>query len=331
MTTSNFVISVRNVRRGQLGDEPGPTRYLEVPAGAQPDPIAHKVPQARWLKSVLARAEVGRHPPDPKNPVGGYAFGSLLVFVHGYNSSVAQVMRRHDRLQQQLTAQGYQGAIVSFDWPSAASALNYLEDRSDAKATASSLVRDGIALLARNQLAQDRNHCDIDVHLLGHSTGAYVIREAFYEASHNRSLARVNWEVSQVALIGGDIARKSTSRADGKSQGLFRHAKRITNYQNPFDAVLKMSSIKRLGTEPRIGRVGIAADAPDTLVNVNVGDHWRQLAPTERDPLGAWSHSWHFDDPTFAKDLFLTLQGDIDRHAIPTRRELRGDLLLVGG
>jgi esterase/lipase superfamily enzyme len=243
---------------------------------------------------------------------------------------MADIMERHNLLQKRLIEQGFNGAIVSFDWPSATKTLNYLEDRSDAKATALKLVKDGIAVLARNQLIQDKNKCDIDVHLLGHSTGAYVIREAFYEAKHNRSLSRVNWNVSQVAFIGGDIARKSLSITDTKSLSLFEHTIRITNYQNPYDSALKVSNVKRLGTAPRIGRVGVPDDAHDCVVNVQVGEYWSSLNQDDSSAGGNWSHSWHFDDPVFAKDLYLTLQGDIDRHSIPTRKIADGELILKG-
>jgi esterase/lipase superfamily enzyme len=334
MSISNFVISVRNIKKKDgnviFGNEPGSTRYLEVPDGSEPHPENHKLTQTVWVKELLKRAEVGKYREVSKDPVSGYSYGDILVFVHGYNNSMADIMERHNLLQKRLIEQGFNGAIVSFDWPSATKTLNYLEDRSDAKATALKLVKDGIAVLARNQLIQDKNKCDIDVHLLGHSTGAYVIREAFYEAKHNRSLSRVNWNVSQVAFIGGDIARKSLSITDTKSLSLFEHTIRITNYQNPYDSALKVSNVKRLGTAPRIGRVGVPDDAHDCVVNVQVGEYWSPLNQDDSTAGGNWSHSWHFDDPVFAKDLYLTLQGDIDRHSIPTRKIADGELILKG-
>ncbi len=333
MGITNYFISVRNVKKSKdgklyFGTEPGATRYLEVPDNEEPHPEDHKLSRANWLKSVIGRAEVGAY--EAPHPRAGYTYGDVLVFVHGYNNSMEHVMKRHDLLQKRLGEQGFKGAIVSFDWPSATQTLNYLEDRSDAKATAGKLVKDGIALLAKAQLDQDTNRCDIDVHLLGHSTGAYVIREAFYEAGHNRSVSRINWQVSQIAFIGGDIAKKSLSKEDSKSQALFMHATRITNYQNPYDSALKMSNVKRLGTAPRIGRVGIPSDAPENIVNVNVGPYWSTLNEEDSEASGTWSHSWHFDDPVFAQDLFYTLQGDIDRSSIPTRREVDGQLVLKG-
>ena len=333
MEITNYFISVRNVKNPNsgnpsFGNEPGITRYLEVPDGKTPHPEKHRLSQTGWLKSVLLRAEVGRHKKDPQSPVSEYSYGDIIIFVHGYNNSMKDVMNRHDLLQKRLGKQGYKGAIVSFDWPSATSTLNYLEDRSDAKATASRLVKDGISLLARNQITQNRNKCDIDIHLLGHSTGAYVIREAFYEASQNRSISRVNWQVSQIVFIGGDIARKSLSINDQKSKALFEHATRITNYQSPFDSALKVSNAKRLGTAPRVGRVGLPSDAPENIVNVNVGNHWLGLNKNKSKASGNWSHSWHFGDAVFAEDLFLTIEGDIDRSSIHTRSIVNGELIL---
>ena len=330
---TNYVISVRNIKNSKtgqssFGNEPGITRYLEVPDNEMPQADKHQIPQKEWLKLVLERAEVGKYPKDSQSPVSEYAYGDILIFVHGYNNSIEDVMHRHNLLQKRLKEQGYKGAIVSFDWPSATRTLGYMEDRADAKATANKLVKDGIALLARNQIAQDRNKCDIDIHLLGHSTGAYVIREAFYEANQNRSISRINWQVSQLIFIGGDIARKSLSISDSKSQALFKHAIRITNYQNPFDSALKMSNVKRLGTEPRIGRVGLPSDAPENIVNVNVGKFWSSLDKQESEASGNWSHPWHFDNETFAKDLFFTIEGDIDRSSIPTRTLENRELIL---
>ena len=329
-TPPNFVVCVRNVRKsnGGFGSEPGATRYLLIPPGETPDPEEHVLARAEWLAKLRRRAARPKpENPDPKSRYSSYTRGDVLIFVHGYNNSQQKVLERHELLQENLRKFGFAGAVASFDWPSADSALNYLEDRSDARSTADQLTDDGIRLLAFAQRAQDEQECDIDVHLLAHSTGAYVVREAFYYASQSRPLARVNWNVSQVAFIGADIARRSLSARDRKSEPLFEHSTRITNYQNPFDRVLKLSNVKRLGAQPRIGRVGVPDGAPDSVVNVNSGAHWKDLRkPKKR--TGNWSHSWHFHDLTFAEDLAATLAGDDDRHVIRTRRRTSDGLVL---
>ena len=149
---SNFVMCVRNKekrgRKVSFGTEPGETLYLEVPDGKIPDPARDCKPRTEWLKDLLQRATSARHPKTAKSPLSDYTIGDILVFVHGYNNSIQDVMTRHDLLQKGLRQHGFQGAVVSYDWPSAESTLNYLEDRSDAKATAHRLVEDGIKVLA---------------------------------------------------------------------------------------------------------------------------------------------------------------------------------------
>ena len=150
-------------------------------------------------------------------------------------------MERHRQLQEDLRAAGFRGAIVSFDWPSADMTLNYLEDRHDAKQTALQLVDDGVRLLAREQAPG----CTINVHLLAHSTGAYVVREAFDDAD-DASLAQSGWLVSQIAFIGGDVSGGSMSAGESSTESLYRHCIRLTNYSNEGDSVLKVSNAKRL-------------------------------------------------------------------------------------
>jgi hypothetical protein len=90
--------------------------------------------------------------------------------------------------------------------------------------------------------------------------------------------------------------------------------------------VLKLSNIKRVGVAPRVGRVGLPDSAPDKAVNVNCGGHYETL---QRDPdVSHWDHAWYFSDPVFAEDLVHTLQGDIDRHYIPTRKHSKDGLII---
>ena len=74
--------------------------------------------------------------------------------------------------------------------------------------------------------------------------------------------------------------------------------------------------------------MGLPKDSPDNVVNVDVGNHWKGLDENASQASGNWSHSWHFDDKVFAEDLFHTIQGDIDRNRIPTRKLVNGELIL---
>ena len=50
---ADFIVSVRNLRRGDFGSEPGPTRFLKVPGNRRPKPD-HAIGRKRWVDEVMA-------------------------------------------------------------------------------------------------------------------------------------------------------------------------------------------------------------------------------------------------------------------------------------
>jgi hypothetical protein len=310
----DYCITVRALKGNRFGDDPGPTSFLEVPSGANDFDGAQVTGSAIWVKAVLAQLK-------PFRDSSGVSRSDLVVFIHGFDNKPPIILQRHRQLQSDLVAAGFDGLVVSFDWPSGDTALAYLHDRDNARQTALALVRDCIELFVRAQTATE---CDVNVHILAHSTGAYVVREAFDDADHRKVPSSVNWTASQIAFIGGDISATSLTHANPETESIFRHCVRLTNYSNPFDEVLQLSNVKRAGLTPRVGRVGLPSDAPSTAVNVDCGDYY-QVMIKERDPatiIGIASHSWHIGDPVFTADLAHTLNGDLDRRAIPTRKQL---------
>jgi esterase/lipase superfamily enzyme len=322
-----FVMCARAVKDGKFIAEPGSSLYLLVPEGELPSP-AHAVKSSDlWFKKLRKAATWGKDQRDKKSDRG-----DLLIFVHGYNNPQKIVMARHAQLKQDLSATGFKGEILSFDWPSSDRALNYLEDRHDAKKTAMQLVSDGISALSKQQTPD----CSINIHLLGHSTGAYVIREAFDDADDAR-LANNSWTVSQVIFIGGDVSASSMSDGDSATNSLYGHCTRLTNYSNAHDSVLKLSNTKRLGVAPRVGRVGLPRDASRKAVNVDCTEYFGRLNSDkalknkdQKNEIGSFDHSWHIGNRLFAQDLFETIKGDLDRSVVPTRVvDSNGNLRLI--
>jgi hypothetical protein len=107
--------------------------------------------------------------------------------------------------------------------------------------------------------------------------------------------------------------------SSSNSNSLYRHCVRLTNYHNPYDSVLKLSNVKRIGVAPRAGRVGLPLNAPTKAVGVDCGPRFRKVHPVSKPIVDTVSHGWYFDDPVFYKDLAYTLAGDMDRNVIPTR------------
>ena len=311
-----YVISARNVKKGTFEAEPGKVRYLKVKDDELPSP-ADEIPVKQWMEEVRDLAD-GRA--DQKVAEGG----DVLVFIHGYNNDAQAIRDRQLRLGLDLAAEQWRGVVVSFDWPSDNSTLNYLEDRADAAEVARELVSRGIRPLAEGQ----ENGCKTNIHLIGHSTGAYVIMEAFAQAEKDGALFKSDWRIAQVALIGGDIASASLAADSEWAAPLFRRVMRLTNYQNPFDHVLAASNAKRLGVAPRAGRVGLPPHAHAKTVNVNCGEYFQTLDPRTSTFFGTFAHSWHIGNRIFARDLAMTMEGRIDRNAVPTRRSVDSQLVL---
>lgn len=310
---ADYVLSVRAVRNGAFVADVGPSKFLAVPPGQAPVP-AQAITQSAWYQAVRAAAAWQN--------AQGEARGDLLFVVHGYNLSAVEVLQRHRRLQADLLALGFRGVVVSFDWPSDDQALGYLPDRYRAKESALRLVTDGIAYLS----AQQTRSCPINLHVFGHSTGAYVIREAFDDAD-DRQLPNLSWSVSQILFAAGDVSAASMTAGNSASASLYRHCLGLTNYASRHDRALDLSNVKRLGVAPRVGRSGLPGTAPPQAVNVDCTAYYARLAAdsspiaAEDQPhgfVGTQSHSWYFGNRAFTRDLFGVVIGE-DHTVLPTR------------
>ncbi len=324
MPAVDYVMSVRAVSKGKFVADIGTTRFLGVLDGVDPDPT-QAITAAAWYKAVT---DAGKW-----TNAKFEARGDILFVVHGYNNSETDVMQRHRLIRDGLAALAFKGVIVSFDWPSGDSALAYLPDRHRAKQTALRLVDDGIRQLAARQTPD----CPINIHILGHSTGAYVIREAFDDADDTQ-LAQSSWLVSQIMFAAGDVSSGSMNAGDKGAESIYRHCLRLTNYSNRNDSVLDISNVKRLGIAPRVGRIGLPPDSPALAVNVDCTDYYAQLASDKAAQAadqpkgfsGAQSHSWYFGNAVFTRDVFDTVIGIENSQRTTRVVGADGKLRLVG-
>jgi pimeloyl-ACP methyl ester carboxylesterase len=319
---NDYIFAARKVTDGKFEAEPGPIKYLSVPKTMNDyTPAQIVTSRVQWTDEVIGLAD------GDENPYSISPKGDILVFVHGYNNTTESVLQRHRLLTSKLRDAGWHGVVISFDWPSNSQVLNYLEDRSDAAATAGLLVRQGLDIVVR---AQSRG-CLTNIHLLGHSTGAYVIMKAFEQARDFGPHYKADWRLGQVAFISGDVSQSSVAPTTVFMEVAEKRIMRLTNYANPYDAVLAVSVAKRLGVSPRAGRKGIDTSTSTRLVNVNCGEYFHGLDPAARDDGASWSHSWYFGDETFALDLAMTLEGAVDRDFLPTREKKPDGLHLKPG
>ncbi|MBW8812192.1 MAG: alpha/beta fold hydrolase [Caulobacterales bacterium] len=297
-------------RRADNPDAVGPARYLTFDDAAGPErDLGTDAVEGGWLQRLMSQ-----FPTDTTNRVGNPTrVGDILFLVHGFNVSHASARAFHMKCAAALAAAGWTGQLVSYDWPSDGLVFAYLPDRANARAAASALVTSGISVLEAAQQAD----CTVNVHVLAHSMGGFVVQQAFTWAYQD---VPPDWKVGQLMFAAADVDHSVFAAGQVSARMFVKHAGRLTAYCNRYDKALVVSNAKRLDLAPRMGRVGLPDDAPAMMCEVDCTAFFHGAYPG----LGAelspqTSHCFYFDQPEFWQDVVLTLAGGIDRSVFPTR------------
>ncbi len=309
----DYFFSVRGRSGDHYSNKLGTARYLAIPSNVKTPARKHEVPVSQWVGKVQDEAGATD---DEK--------GNIVIFVHGFNTEQFEMLERHRKIRKGLEAHGFKGVLVSFDWPSDGSVLGYSSDRADARRSADKLFTHGIRRLSRMQTPD----CRYNIHVLAHSMGTFLVREAMDFADDDHEIAQHSWMTSQIAFVAADVSAKSFRDGSSKTSSLMRHCTRLTCYYSPFDEVLSVSEVKRVGVSRRLGRVGMPDNHPEKAVNLYCGAYFKDNRDDYPDGPSA-THSWYFDSSRFYEDLHHTLTGKLDREVIPTRKFTdRGNLAL---
>lgn len=239
-----------------------------------------------WVADVLATANGG----------------PIVCFVHGYNMDQMEMLDRLTKIDAQLRAKQFNGAVIGFDWPSKGTTAQYFTDRNTAKAVAPYLVAEGLGLFM-NTLPRDA------IHVIAHSMGALLTLRGFSQVG---DAGTTRWGVGQVAFVAADNEADDMARGRGLARTMADRAQRVTNYHSNQDAVLVYSQ-NLPGNGDRLGFSGMPTPVEDTHVDVYCG---RRFADSIPKPPGSGlvrekhSHTWYFDDADgFYADLKPTLDG----------------------
>jgi esterase/lipase superfamily enzyme len=255
---------------------------------------------------------------------------NILFFVHGYNTSAEEALERQRYIEQGLDNAGVPTVVVGFDWPTLSSVAGYIYDRQEAHQAAHDLVN---GLIIPFSLYNDPD-CTVNVNILAHSMGNYCLREAFRTTDKIRKDTIPNdWRVNQIILVAADIASDSFTVDHPDVASMFNHCTRITNYYNQFDEALAVSNIKRVGLDPRLGRVGMPLSAENNpkSIDVNCSERYKHIVDDVYSLSNmVQSHSWYFDDLIWFQDLAHTITG-IEHSQIPTRSIINNNLFQLNG
>jgi len=303
---TEFMITTRRANNDRAV---GPARYLTFDDAAGPEIDLGTNPR-RWLAQLIAT-----FPATGPSPTGAdlVRVGDILFLVHGFNVSHAAAKAFHMQCAAGLAQAGWTGQLVSYDWPSDGLVFAYLPDRANARAAASALVTGGIRILEQAQKAD----CQIDVHVLAHSMGAFVVQQAFTWSYQD---VPPDWRIGQLLMAAADVDWTVFSAGHFSAQMFAKHSGRLTAYCNGYDKALMVSNAKRLDLAPRMGRVGLPDDTPAMMCEVDCTAYFDAAYPDLADQLSpVTTHCFYFDQPEFWRDVTLTLAGGIDRAVFPTR------------
>lgn len=311
---SSFVLCIRN-RESQtdtFGGSVGTPSYLVVPDSERVPRPSHKVGGVKaWMEAIIAHAT-----PKP----GGEL--DVVFFVHGYNTPPEEALKRQRLVEKELRDRGFACMVIGFDWPTSGSAVLYLRDRQNAQASAAQLVDGGIIPFTKFNIKD----CPIKIHLMAHSMGAFVVREAFRSVDKVRDANLSNdWRLGQVVFFAADVSSESFDAGNTDMVSVFEHCGRLTNYFSGFDEALAVSNAKNIDISSRVGRVGMPTDNPghEKAVDVDCGPRYHFVPERKFKTIdGMTSHSWYLEDSIWYDDLAFTLKGQLDRNLIPTRKRV---------
>lgn len=283
------------------------SRYISITGDRTPNGgwMGSTIPQKLWNDQVLDQTGAG----------------ALTIFVHGYNTKQSDMLKRLSKIEAGLNRNGYNGALIAYDWPSDGSELNYKQDLRDAKATAEFLIADGVLPLLR---ARPK----LKIHLIGHSLGAYVIIRALSRFGDSNLIADRPWGLSEIAFISADVDQARLEKGTSASLAIHHRSKRLTNYHNTLDEVLWAAWLVN-DRRPRLGRAGLSRPHFANHFDVYGTEQFRtKILGTHQSDL-AITHNWWFEDTGFYRDLALTLGGTKPKDMSTRRPTDRGDWALL--
>jgi esterase/lipase superfamily enzyme len=228
----------------------------------------------------------------------------LLVFVHGFNVSFDSAVTRTAELALKIP---FNGAIVTYCWPTQGGALKYSDDEPINKASVEpftqflSTLRDGVPKETR-------------IHILVHSMGNRIVMESL-----NTLPEPVDQKpFSHVVLCAPDVGRSDFIQW---APGVVAQSDRVTLYVNASDSALIVS--KGIHAEKRAG------DAVIPLVVDGI-----ETIDCSRIDQSLMGHSYYVDNRDVTTDLFMLLKENLppsQRSFLERKKSSDGDYWQFAG
>jgi len=230
--------------------------------------------------------------------VGSSELSDCFVFIHGFNVSFTDGVRRTAQMAYDL---GFKGAPILYSWPSAGRVKGYLADETSIEWTRPHLE------LFLNDLAS-RSHADA-IHIIAHSMG----NRALVKLLEMLQIAgRQLPQLKQIVLTAPDIDAGEFVQLAARFRG---YGERLTLYASSNDLAIQFS--KKIHTYARAGEAGndiVIVPGVDTI----------DASAVDTSFMG---HSYYAERRTLLSDLFYVINAGIppnDRHGLEARSCARG-------
>jgi esterase/lipase superfamily enzyme len=211
-----------------------------------------------------------------------------IAFIHGFSNSFTDAIERAGWI---LAFYGIDANMFVFTWPSKGSGgpipfpfVDYVHDRSTAAASGPAVARTIRRLYDYVDKLERAQRCDQAIHLLCHSMGNYVLRNAVQALMRLPDAGAVgSADISVMSSLSSDrpdpsVLRRSFDEivlaaadedADAfddplKLKYLPRLGQRVTVYRSPKDWVLNTLSAATKFNGPRLGN-----DGPDNMATIS--------------------------------------------------------------
>ena len=204
--------------------------------------------------------------------------GQALVFVHGYNVSFDNAIRRAGQLAYDLK---FDGPVFVFSWPTRESVLSYVGARDSAQLSADAL-REFIERVVAETKAER-------IHIIAHSMGSVALNEALFTLEP-AALAKLN--LGELVLASPDLDPDLFQRTYRRLQ---ERGARGTIYAAESDWALWLSS--ELRGQPQLGY--IPAGGPTRLV---AGTDLIDITAVNSDVF-SMNHDIYANSPAVISDL----------------------------
>ncbi len=265
-----------------------------------------------------------------------------IAFIHGFSNSFTDAIERAGWI---LAFYGIDANMFVFTWPSIASLTgiprpydDYVHDRATAAASGPALARTIRRLYDYVDTLAHSERCNQSIHLLCHSMGNYVLRNALQALMRlPDAAAGTSADVRVMSSLSSDTPDPSVLRrcferivlaaadedADAfddilKLKYLPRIAQSVTVYHTSKDWILNTLSAKTKFNGPRLGN-----DGPDNMGSISdkvaAVDVSQVISATE----DFQSHQYYRTFPAVRDDIVNVLRGT-PQNEIPNRAALPG-------